>query len=152
MKNRVLFALLLTLCLSLFAACGTTTSASSVLATPTQPPVPAGYTPVQITLQDIRIHSSITTFKVGVPYFFIITNKDKVEHEFMMSPTGMGGHITSYTMMNVTFALIEHITPNSIKTLSYTFKTPEPPGSIEFACHYSDHYAMGMVLPVVVEK
>ncbi len=151
MKNRVLFALLCILCLTLFAACGTTSSAS-VAPTPTQPPVPAGYTPVQITLQNIRIHSSITVFKVGVPYFFIITNKDKVEHEFMMSPTGMGGHITAYTMTNVTFALVEHITSGSIKTLRYTFNTPEPPGSIEFACHYSDHYAMGMILPVVVEK
>jgi uncharacterized cupredoxin-like copper-binding protein len=147
MKRWFLPDVLLTLCLLLLVACGSTTAAP---AAPTPPPVPAGYTAVQITLQNIRIQSSITTFKVGVPYFFVITNKDNVEHEFMISPTGMGGHITASAMANVSFALVEHITPHTIRTLSYTFKYPEPAGSLEFACHYGNHYAMGMVLPVIV--
>ena len=153
MKRWFLSSILLIFCLMLLAACGSTSSTSAAApVAPTAPAIPAGDTAVQITLQNIRIHSSITTFKVGVPYYFVITNKDKVAHEFMISPTGMGGHITSYTMTNVTFALVENINPNTIRTLQYTFKTPEPPGSMEFACHYGDHYANGMLLPVVVTK
>jgi len=75
MKHRFLSAislLALTLCLALLAACGSnaapSTSAAPV-ATVTQPTVPAGDTLVQITLQNIKIHSSMTTFKVGVHYF-----------------------------------------------------------------------------------
>jgi uncharacterized cupredoxin-like copper-binding protein len=158
MKHRFLSAislLALTLCLALLVACGSnaapSTSAAPV-ATVTQPTVPAGDTLVQITLQNIKIHSSMTTFKVGVHYFFVIINKDNVEHEFMISPAGMGGHIMSSSMMGVTFALVEHIKPHTIRTLAYTFQYPEPAGSIEFACHYGNHYAMGMLLPVIVVK
>ncbi len=147
----------LALCLVLLAACGsnatpTATAAPAATVAPTQPTIPTGDMAVQITLQNIKIHSSITTFKVGVPYFFVITNKDSVEHEFMISPAGMGGHIMSSAMMGVTFALVENINPHTIRTLAYTFKYPEPAGSIEFACHYGDHYAMGMLLPVIVVK
>lgn len=151
-----LFAL--ALCLVLLAACGsnattsTAKAAPAATAAPTQPTIPAGDTAVQITLQNIKIQSSLTTFKVGVPYFFVITNKDSVEHEFMISPAGMGGHIMSSAMMGVSFALVEHIKPHTIRTLAYTFKYPEPAGSIEFACHYGNHYAMGMLLPVIVVK
>ena len=150
-----LFAL--ALCLVLLAACGsnatpTATAAPVATVAPTQPPIPIGDTAVQITLQNIKIHSSITTFKVGTPYFFVITNKDNVEHEFMISPAGMGGHIMSSAMMGVTFALVENIKPHTIRTLAYKFQYPEPAGSIEFACHYGNHYAMGMLLPVIVVK
>ncbi len=158
MKHRFLSTVSLSalaLCLVLLVACGSnaapSTSAAPV-ATVTQPTVPAGDTLVQITLQNIKIHSSMTTFKVGVHYFFVIINKDNVEHEFMISPAGMGGHIMSSSMMGVTFALVEHIKPHTIRTLAYTFQYPEPAGSIEFACHYGNHYAMGMLLPVIVVK
>ena len=157
LSTTSLFAL--ALCLVLLAACGNNATTSTATAAapaatvaPTQPTIPTGDTAVQITLQNIKIHSSITTFKMGVPYFFVITNKDSVEHEFMISPAGMGGHIMSSAMMGVTFALVENIKPHTIRTLAYTFKYPEPAGSIEFACHYGDHYAMGMLLPVIVVK
>jgi len=41
---------------------------------------------VQITVNEFSINSSVTTFKVGVPYRFTIVNKGMMPHELMLIP------------------------------------------------------------------
>lgn len=155
MKHKILTGLFLLLCITLFSACGSTpstTAAAVPTVAPTVPPAPAGYTTVHVQLANIKIQSTLTKFSVGTPYYFVISNEDKVEHEFMISPASMGGHISASAMSNVSFALVEHIAPGTTTTLKYTFKYPALPGYTEFACHYGDHYAKGMMLPIEIVK
>jgi hypothetical protein len=41
---------------------------------------------VDVTLADNTIDSSLTTFKVGVPYTFVITNSGRHAHNFNINP------------------------------------------------------------------
>ena len=135
--------------LFVLSGCGSSTQAASSTATQAAPipTAPAGYTTVHVTLSDFKIQSSQTTFKKAVPYFFVITNKGKAIHEFMIVPPMMGGHITTKYMQSMSFAVIENITPGQTKVLEITFPKNAYP-DLEFACHYADHYAMGMHLEV----
>ena len=141
MKHLLTLGLLLTFLISILTACGSTAAAV--------PATPAGYTEVQITLSDFKIQSSLTTFTAGKPYYFVITNKGAVTHEFMIMPPGMGGHIK--TLNKMSFAAVENIASGETKTLEFTFVRTPSPQHLEFSCHYADHYAKGMMLPVVVE-
>ncbi|MEO5886361.1 MAG: hypothetical protein ABIQ77_01745, partial [Anaerolineales bacterium] len=52
----------------------------------TEPPAVSGTgTQVDITLADNTIDSSLTTFQVGVPYTFVITNAGQRGHNFNIS-------------------------------------------------------------------
>src|SRR5215207_9250491 len=52
----------------------------------TEPPAASGTgTQVDITLADNTIESSLTTFQVGVPYTFVITNAGRHAHNFNIS-------------------------------------------------------------------
>ena len=104
---------------------------------------------MQITLSDFKIQSSLTTFTAGKPYYFVITNKGAVTHEFMIMLPGMGGHMK--TLNKMSFAAVENIAPGKTKTMEFTFVRTAAPQHLEFSCHYADHYAKGMMLRVVVE-
>src|SRR5437660_3608926 len=94
MKQLLTLGLFLTFLITVLTACGSTAAT---------PPVPSGYTEVQITLSDYKIQSSLTTFTAGKPYYFVITNKGAVTHEFMIMPPGMGGHIK--TLNKISYAV-----------------------------------------------
>src|SRR5512144_2354001 len=54
---------------------------------PTETPKPASSgTEVKVILADNTINSSLTTFKAGVPYTFVISNHGRHEHNFIISP------------------------------------------------------------------
>lgn len=141
MKRWLALGLFLTILISVLTACGSTAAAV--------PPVPSGYTEVQVTLSDFKIASSTTTFTAGKPYYFVITNTGAVTHEFMIMLPGMGGHMK--TLDKMSFAAIENIAPGETKTLEFTFVHTPSPQHLEFSCHYADHYARGMMLPIVVD-
>ena len=141
MKQLLTLGLFLTFLITVLTACGSTAAAT--------PPVPSGYTEVQITLSDYKIQSSLTTFTAGKPYYFVITNKGALTHEFMIMPPGMGGHIK--TLNKMSFVAVENIAAGETKTLKFTFERTAAPQQLEFSCHYADHYARGMMLPVVVD-
>ncbi len=140
MKQLLTLGLFLTFLITILTACGSTAAT---------PPVPSGYTEVQITLSDYKIQSSLTTFTAGKPYYFVITNKGAVTHEFMIMPPGMGGHIK--TLNKMSFAAVENIAAGETTTLKFTFERTASPQHLEFSCHYADHYARGMMLSVVVD-
>src|SRR5215212_10664069 len=57
--------------------------AATELAAATEPPAASGAgTQVDITLVDNKIQSPVTTFQVGVPYTFVITNAGQRGHNF----------------------------------------------------------------------
>ena len=45
-----------------------------------------------MTLSEFRVASSLTSFRVGQPYRFVVTNAGVIPHEFMIMPhlDGMG--------------------------------------------------------------
>jgi len=65
---------MLSILVVVLAACGGTSTA------------PSGSQEVQVTLSEYKITSSVTTFSPGTPYHFVVTNKGRIAHEFMMMP------------------------------------------------------------------
>ena len=112
---------------------------------------------VTITLTDFGMESSRTSFEVGVPYHFTVTNNGAINHEIMiMAPLTedqMMMNMDMEQMDEMALAMIEEdeLTPGATKTLDYTFTEPAPAGMLEFACHVEGHYVAGMKLPITVK-
>jgi len=110
---------------------------------------------VTITLTDFGIESSRTTFEVGVPYHFVVTNNGVINHEIMlMSPMPDGELGMDMEEMDaMALAMIEEdeLTPGTTMSFDYTFTEPAPAGTLEFACHVEGHYDAGMKLAVTVK-
>jgi uncharacterized cupredoxin-like copper-binding protein len=100
---------------------------------------------VKVTLTDFAFESSLTTFSTGVPYRFVLTNKGSVAHEVLIMPPGGD---TSKALLKVAE---NDLRADATKTVEYTFTSPAPDGTLEFACHIAGHYESGMKLPIVVK-
>jgi uncharacterized cupredoxin-like copper-binding protein len=111
---------------------------------------------VEITLTEFSIESDVTTFEVGKPYRFIITNAGTLNHEFtimppmLTPPMKMEGH----SMEEMTGAALhiseDQLTPGAAVTVEFTFSEPSSLGVVEFACHLPGHYESGMFAPISV--
>ncbi len=148
-----------------------TSSSAQVLASPsTQAPTSpstqasntGGPVDVQVTLSEMKIESSLTTFSMGVPYHFIVTNAGTVPHEIMIMPVMMsggmmnGGMMSNMSMEQLDEMALAHIEsddlpPGATKTLDYTFTTPAPAGTLEFACYLPGHHEAGMHEAITVQ-
>lgn len=112
---------------------------------------------VKITLTDFGIESSRTSFEVGVPYHFVVTNNGKIEHEIMfMAPMtkeqmGMNMDMEEMDKMALTHIEAEELQPSMTAEMDYTFTQPAPEGTLEFSCHIAGHYEAGMKLPITVK-
>ena len=109
---------------------------------------------VTITADDFSFQSSLTTFKVGVPYHFVVTNQGKVAHEIMLVQPIEPGKMDMEAMDKMALAHVEEddLTPGTTQSFDYTFTEPAPAGQLEFSCHLPGHYEAGMKLPITVEK
>ncbi|HEX2980867.1 MAG TPA: plastocyanin/azurin family copper-binding protein [Anaerolineaceae bacterium] len=108
---------------------------------------------VQITLTDYRFETASTTFVVGVPYHFTLTNEGKIAHEFMiMKPIGpsMGMDMEELDEIALTHVDADELPADGSASVDYTFTTPQAAGDLEFACHIPGHYEAGMNLPITV--
>ena len=114
-------------------------------------------TEVKITLTEFGLESSVTDFKAGIPYHFVVTNKGSVNHEIMILPPltedQMGMAMDMATMDQMALAMIseDQLTPGATKSFDYTFAETASAGSLEFACHTPGHYEAGMKLPISVK-
>jgi uncharacterized cupredoxin-like copper-binding protein len=108
---------------------------------------------VQVTADDFSFQSSLTTFEVGVPYHFVVTNEGTVEHEFMIVQPIEAGTMDMEAMDQMALAHIEEddLPAGGTATVDYTFTEPAPAGTLEFSCHLAGHYENGMRLPITVQ-
>lgn len=152
MKRIVLFSSLILFCLAFVTACGSTSNTNSASSTKTSPTVQKQT--VQVTLVEYKITSPMTTFYVGVPYHFVVTNKGTIPHEFMVMPP-MSDNMTMASMDSAALIFMPILSPGQTRTIDYTFTKPN--AHLEIACHFSgrqasdSHYALGMHLSIVVE-
>ncbi|HEU5347316.1 MAG TPA: hypothetical protein VFU63_01765 [Ktedonobacterales bacterium] len=147
MKPRSLLAsLILVSMLSIaLAACGETAAAPPASTTSTA----SGPTAVQVTLSDFKIQPSLTTFKAGVVYHFVVTNNGPSTHEFMAGPIS-AANASESERDEVKLFEIEEMEPGQTATQDYTFTQPYSAGTLEFSCHVAGHYEQGMRLDFTV--
>jgi uncharacterized cupredoxin-like copper-binding protein len=124
---------------------GDTVSFAHIDETPT-----AGAITVFVTLVDFKIYSTVTTFKVGVPYYFVVTNRGPSVHEFAIFPDKPDGSPLPMDVQYVHRLIeIEQVAPGSTIKLNFVFSAA---GRDEIACQMRGHYQAGMRLPIVVNK
>ncbi len=144
MSRIKLFMLVSMIMIFLLSACGTK---------------PNGPVIVRVTLKDFAVESSVTEFKTGVPYHFIVTNEGQVVHEFMIMPItmdsmGMPG-MSGMSMEQrdaMAFMMIpqEELSAGATAERDYTFTTI-PQGNIEMVCTLAGHFEAGMHAPVTIK-
>ena len=114
-----------------------------------------GKVQVKVTEGDNWIKSDMTTFKVGVPYVFTITNTGNRAHIFSISqpvPDKSASGIDAAKNGALVLVSQDQLSPGATITVEYTFTKPAPAGTLEFACLIFMHYKMGQFLPIVVES
>jgi uncharacterized cupredoxin-like copper-binding protein len=128
-----------------------TTAGAATTAGTTTPGQPAT---VKVDAGDYFFRSSLTTFKVGVPYQFEVTNPGKVAHEFMLVEPIPAGTMEMEQMDKMAIGHIEEddLAPGATKSIDVTFTKPYPSGTLEMACHIGKHYQKGMKLAIVVNQ
>ena len=161
---RTMGSMLIVLLALFMVACAATGATQSSTATPTYPadpvqnPTPIEQTPVagavtvHVTLIEFKIMSSVTTFRVGVPYHFIVSNHGIEVHEFMVTLDHPDG--TPYPSSEQDAHAIIHIevvNPGTTIMVNYTFGVSAAP-RYEMACQMRGHYAAGMRLPIIVTR
>lgn len=111
---------------------------------------------VEVALGEFTIKSSVTEFKPGVQYHFIVTNEGQIPHEFMIMPVTMDSMGMSGTSMEekdaVALMMIpeEELPPGATVEMDYTFASV-PEGNIEFVCAVLGHFEAGMHTPITVK-
>ena len=120
----------------------------------TEPPASSGTgTQVDITLADNTIDSSLTTFQVGVPYTFVITNSGRRGHNFNIStPVSVVGSLDAALESALLAVPQSDLGPGASVTVEYTFPDSAAGQNLEFSCLIRMHYQMGMLLPITVTQ
>ncbi len=107
---------------------------------------------VTVTMTDYKFDSSLTTFKQGVTYHFIVKNDGSVAHEIYIMPPDTS-QLSADQISSMALAGVgpDVLTSGASATFDYTFTKAYPSGSLELACHLPGHYDAGMHLPIVVQ-
>lgn len=120
----------------------------------TEPPVSSGTgTQIDITLVDNKIQSPVTTFQVGVPYTFVVTNTGQRGHNFNIStPVSEAGSLEAALQTALLAVPQSELGPGASVTVEYTFPDSAAGQNLEFSCLIRMHYQMGMLLPITVTQ
>lgn len=111
-----------------------------------------GAVKVDVKLADFSVASTVTTFRVGVHYYFVVANSGPSVHEFMIMPVKPdGSRLPPDVEYNDKLIEIEEIAPGSTLAINFTF-LPSKAGRYQIACLMRGHYEAGMKLPIVVTK
>ena len=118
----------------------------------TEPPSAAG-TQIDITLVDNKVQSPVTTFQVGVPYTFVITNAGQRGHNFNINtPVSETGSLEAALQTALLAVPQSELGPGASVTVEYTFPAEAAGKNLEFSCLIRMHYQMGMLLPITVTQ
>jgi uncharacterized cupredoxin-like copper-binding protein len=110
-------------------------------------------TQVDVTLADNTINASTTTFKVGVPYTFVITNTGRHAHNFNINPpVSVAGSLEEALNKALLAVPQEKLAPGQSTTVSFTFPDSAAGQLLEFSCLIRQHYEDGMKVDITVEK
>ncbi len=106
-----------------------------------------------INPDDFNFQFSLTTFTVGVPYHFEVTNKGKVAHEIMLVKPIEQGIMDMESMYAMALVHIseDDLQPGTTQSFDYTFTEAALSGELEFSCPIPGHYEAGMKLPITVK-
>lgn len=163
-----MFPYLIVLVMFIVSACGNSATAtqapaqqpaatqapaqSAATEAPTQAASGSGTT-VNISLADNTITSSTTTFKVGVPYTFVITNTGHHAHNFNINPpVSVTGSLDASLSKALVAVPQEKLRTGSSTSVTYTFPDLAVGQLLEFSCLIRSHYEDGMHVDITVEK
>lgn len=128
------------------------TQASSSAATQAPASLGSGTT-VNVTLADNTITASTTTFKVGVPYTFVITNTGRHAHNFNINPpVSVTGSLDESLNKALVVVPQEKLRTGANTTVTYTFPDSAAGQLLELSCLIRSHYEDGMHVDITVEK
>ena len=120
----------------------------------TEPPASSGNaTQIDITLVDNKVQAPVTTFQVGVPYTFVITNAGQRGHNFNINtPVSEAGSLEAALQTALLAVPQSELGPGASVTVEYTFPADAAGKNLEFSCLIRMHYQMGMLLPITVTQ
>ncbi len=145
MKRTALLSVMIAAALFL-AACGSAAPTQSLPNTGS-----GGATEVDVTLGDYTIQSSLTTFKVGVPYRFVIINNGNHQHNFnIATPVAKTGSVDASLNSALLSVSSDKLPVGGGTTLTYTFPASAAGQDLEFSCLIRLHYEKGMKLAITV--
>jgi uncharacterized cupredoxin-like copper-binding protein len=153
MKKIAPFSIIVLMML-LTTACGGSAPSATQAPAATQALVSSVNTnEVKITLIDNKIQSSLTEFKVGVPYTFVIANAGRHAHNFNISTSvSIAGSLDNALATALLKVDKSQLGINAIVTVQYTFADSAAGAQLEFSCLIRRHYEDGMYLPITVTK
>ena len=160
------FPILIMLMMFLVTACGNTTPTATqapaqpaATEAPSQPaateaPATSGNgTQVDVTLADNTIDASTTTFQVGVPYTFVITNKGRHAHNFNINPpVSVAGSLDQALNSALLAVPQDQLGVGKSTTVNFTFPASAAGQLLEFSCLIRKHYEDGMHVNITVTK
>ena len=153
--KRITPLFIIVLIMLLDAACGSpapaATQAPAQPAATEAPPAAGNATQVDVTLADNTIDASMTTFQVGVPYTFVITNSGRPAHNFNINPpVSVAGSLEGALNSALLAVPQEQLGPGASVTVEYTFPDSAAGQLLEFSCLIRRHYDDGMKLDIIV--
>jgi uncharacterized cupredoxin-like copper-binding protein len=108
---------------------------------------------VTITLADNTIDASQTTFQVGVPYTFVITNSGRHAHNFNINPpVSVAGSLEEALNKALLTVPQEQLGVGATATAEFTFPDTAAGQLLEFSCLIRKHYEDGMHVEITVTK
>ena len=160
------FSAVLVLITFLIAACGSASPTATQLPATSAPteiptqsdvtaavPVSGGGTQVEVKLADNTIDASMTTFQVGVPYTFVITNEGRHAHNFNINPpVSVAGSLEGALDSALLAVPQAQLGAGESVTVEYTFPDTAAGQLLEFSCLIRRHYEDGMLLPITVTQ
>jgi uncharacterized cupredoxin-like copper-binding protein len=119
----------------------------------TEPGPVTGGTEVDVTLADNTIDASMTSFQVGVPYTFVITNTGQHAHNFNINPpVDVAGSLEQALDSALLAVPQEQLAPGQTATVEFTFPATAAGQLLEFSCLIRKHYEDGMRVDISVSQ
>ena len=108
---------------------------------------------MDVKLADNTIDASTTTFKVGVPYTFVITNTGRHAHNFNINPpVSVAGSLDEALNKALLAVPQEQLGVGKSATVQFTFPDSAAGQLLEFSCLIRQHYQDGMHVDITVTQ